>query len=87
LAADSIVLVYLLRFLWNNTVQFIREPGLPDRVTDLLRELLESIGYLGLCCSGIVIAIIIVGKIPYKWWHGGVEAPVDDDDDPYYRYM
>jgi hypothetical protein len=42
---------------------------------------------LGLCCFGIVIAIIIVGKIPYKWWHGGVEAPADDDDDPYYRTM
>jgi hypothetical protein len=80
------LIVYLLTWLFKDIWQFFTEPGLSNRLTEMFRGFLETIGALGLCCIGIVILIIIVGNIPYKWWHGGLE-PSGDDDDPYYRYM
>jgi len=72
-----ILMVYLLRDLWNRTWLFFTEPGLPHR----LAEILGSIGYLGLCCVGIIIFGFICGfistKIPPSWV--GRRKPTDDD--------
>ncbi|HET9913867.1 MAG TPA: hypothetical protein VFQ13_18375 [Anaerolineales bacterium] len=79
LAGCVTFIVYMLTRWAKGIWQFISEPGLS-------RELMATVGYLGLCFVGIVILIIIVGNIPHKWWHGGLESS-SDDDDPYYRYM
>jgi hypothetical protein len=81
------VITYML-IRWTRDIwQFFVEPGLSLRLTEMTRGFLETSVSLGLCCVGVIILIIIIGNIPYKWWHGGMESSGDEDDDPYYRYM
>jgi hypothetical protein len=78
------VLIYLLIWLGNDIWQIITNPS---RLANIGREFLAMVGSLGVCGIGIVLMIVIIGRIPPKWWHGGLESNGDDDDDPYYRYM
>lgn len=77
LVGDIILMVCLLGFLWNSIWLFFTEPGLPHR----LAEILGSIGYLGLCCVGIIILGFVFGfivtKIPPSWM--GQRESTDDD--------
>jgi hypothetical protein len=84
LLVDIAVLGYLLIKLGTDIWQTFTNP---IRLASMFREILGMMGSLGVCCTGIILLFIIIGIIPHKWWHGGIESSNDEDDDPYYRYM